>query len=40
MQFTDFILIAKKVLLGLLVTLIPLAVLVGALQLTQKALAP
>jgi hypothetical protein len=40
MQFTDFILIAKKVLLGLLVTLIPLAVLVGALQLTRKALAP
>jgi hypothetical protein len=40
MRLPDLILIAKKVLIGLLITLIPLAILVGALRLTQKVLAP
>jgi hypothetical protein len=38
MQFSDVILIGKKILVGLLVTAVPLILLLGALRLTQEAL--
>lgn len=39
MTFGDCTLIGKKVLVGILVTLIPLVILVGGLRLTRRVLA-
>ncbi len=39
MRFSDLSLLGKKVVVGLVITLVPLTLLLGALQLSQTALA-
>ncbi len=38
MTISDFILIGKKILVGIIVTLIPLAILLGGIYLVQELL--